>query len=72
MGLSRGFKSFVTSVNMGFKHVVSAAKIGHKFIQDNVKSIANDDALARKAANTMHSVGEYAEMGVSIGGWTRR
>ena len=64
MGLSRGFKSFVSSANRGFKYMASAAKRGHKFVQDNVKSIANADALARKAANTMHGAGEYAEMGL--------
>ena len=68
MGLSRGFKSFVSSANRGFKYVASAAKRGHKFVQDNVKSIANADALARKAANTMHGAGEYAEMGSRLVG----
>ena len=68
MGLSRGFKSFVTSANRGFKHVVSAAKRGHRFVQDNIKSLANADALARKAANTMHGAGEYAEMGSRLVG----
>ena len=68
MGLSRGFKSFVTSANRGFKHVASAAKQGHKFVQDNVKSLSNADALARKAANTLHGAGEYAEMGSRLVG----
>ena len=62
MGLSRGFKSFMTSANRGFKHIVSAVKRGHKFIQDNIKSLSNADVLVRKAANTMHGAGEYAEM----------
>ena len=68
MGLSRGFKSFVTSANRGFKHVASAAKRGHKFVQNNVKSLSNADALARKAANTLHGAGEYAEMGSRLVG----
>ena len=62
MGLSRGFKLFVSSANRAFKYVASAAKRGHKFVQDNVKSIANVNALASKAANTMHGAGEYAVM----------
>ena len=62
MGASRGFKSFVASANRGFKQVASAAKRGHKFVQDSIKSLSNADALTRKAANTMHGAGEYAEM----------
>ena len=68
MRLSRGFKSFVTLANRGVKHVASAAKRGHKFVQDNVKSLSNADALARKAANTLHGAGEYAEMGSRLVG----
>ena len=68
MGLSIDLKSFVSSVNRGFKYVASAAKRGHKFVQNNVNPIANADALARKAANTMHGAGEYAEMGSRLVG----
>ena len=49
--------------NQGFKHVASAAKRGHKFVLEHVKAFANADALTRKAANTLHNAGEYAEMG---------
>ena len=63
MGLGRGFKSVVEKVNRGFKHVASAAKQSHKFVADHVKSFANADELARKAANTLHGAGEYSEMG---------
>ena len=63
MGLGRGFKSVVEKANRGFKQVASAAKRGHKFVSDHVKSFANADELARKAANTLHGAGEYAEMG---------
>ena len=68
MGLSRGFKSFVTSTNRGFKHVASAAKRGKTLVQDNIKSLSNADVLARKATNTMHGAGEYAEMGSRLVG----
>ena len=63
MGLGRGFKSVVEKANRGFKHVASAAKRGHKFVSEHVKSFANADQLARKAANTLQGAGEYAEMG---------
>ena len=63
MAIGRGFKSFVDKANRGFKHVASAAKRGHKFVQDHIKSVANADALTRKAANTLHSASEYATMG---------
>ena len=63
MGLGRGFKSVVEKANRGFKHVASAAKRGHKFVSDHVKSFANADQLARKAANTLQGAGEHAEMG---------
>ena len=43
--------------------MASAAKRGHKFVSEHVKSFANADELARKAANTLHGAGEYAEMG---------
>jgi len=68
MGIGRGFKSFVDKANRGFKQVASAAKRGHKFVQEHVKSVANADAMARKAANTLHSAGEYAEMGSRLVG----
>ena len=58
----------MSSANRGFKYVASAAKRGHKFVQDNVKSKANADALARKAANTMHGAVEYAKMGSQLVG----
>ena len=63
MGLGRGFKSVVEKANRGFKQVASAAKRGHKFVSEHVISSANADELARKAANTLHGAGEYAEMG---------
>ena len=63
MGLGRGFKSFAEKANRGFKHVASAAKRGHKFVLEHVKSVANADALVRKAATTLHGAGKYAEMG---------
>ena len=65
MGLGRGFKSVVEKANRGFKHVASAAKRGHKFVSDHVKSFANAEELARKAANTLQGAGEYAEMGLA-------
>ena len=66
MGASRGFKSFVQSVNRGFKHIASAAKRGHKFVKEHVKSVSNADALARKAANTLQGASEYATMGSQL------
>ena len=63
MGLGRGFKSVVEKALRGFKQVASAAKRGHKFVSEHVKSFAYADELARKAANTLHGAGEYAEMG---------
>ena len=66
MGASRGFKSFVQSANRGFKHVASAAKRGHKFVKEHVKSVANADVLARKAANTLQCASEYATMGSQL------
>ena len=63
MGLSRGFKYFVTSANRGFKHIASAAKRGHKFVEEQIKSVSNANVLARKAGNTRHNAGDYAEMG---------
>ena len=68
MAIGRGFKSFVDKANRGFKHIASAAKRGHKFVQEHVKSVANADTLARKAANTLHNAGEYAEMGSRLVG----
>ena len=62
MGLSRGFKSFVASAKRGFKHVPRAAKSGHKFEQDNIKSVSNADVLARKAGDALHNAGGYAKM----------
>ena len=43
--------------------MASAAKRGHKFVSEHVKSFANTDALTRKAAITLHNAGEYANMG---------
>ena len=63
MAIGRGFKSFVDKANRGFKQVASAAKRGHKFIKEHVKSVANADALARKAANTLQNASEYATIG---------
>ena len=63
VAIGQGFKPFMDKANKGFKHVPSDAKRGHKFIQENIKSIVNADALARKAANTLHGAEEYAEMG---------
>ena len=37
-------------------------------MQDKVKSLSNADALTRKAANTLHGAGEYAEMGSRLVG----
>ena len=68
MAIGRGFKSVVDKANRGFKHVASAAKRGHKFVQEHIKSMANADAMARKAANTLHNAGEYAEMGSRLVG----
>ena len=66
MAIGRGFKLFADKANRGFKHVASAAKRGHKFVQDHIKSVANADALTRKAANTLHSAREYAAMGSQL------
>ena len=55
MAIGRGFKSFVDKANRTFKHVESAAKRGNKVVQEQVKSVANADALARKAANTLRN-----------------
>ena len=49
MRIGRSLKSFVDKANRGFKQVASAATRGHKFVQEHVKSIANADALVRKA-----------------------
>ena len=49
--------------NRGFKHIASAAKRGHKFVQEHIKSVANADALATKPAKTLHDSGEYDTMG---------
>ena len=45
MGIGRGFKMFVDKANKGFKQVASAAKRGHKFVQEHINSV-NADALA--------------------------
>ena len=68
MAIGWGFKSFVDKANRGFKNVASAVKRGHKFVQEHIKSIANMDALARKAANMLHVAREYAEMGSQLVG----
>ena len=62
MGIGRGFKSFVDKANREFKQVAHAAKRGHKFVQERVKSVANADALARNAVNNLPNAGEYAEI----------
>ena len=68
-GIGRGFRSFVNKANRGFKQGTSAAKRGHKFMQEHVKSVANADALVRKAANSLHNAREYADMGsILVGG----
>ena len=56
---------------MKLKRVNSAVKRGHKFIQDSMKSVANADALARKAHNTLHNTRNIPN-GYSNGGWARR
>ena len=71
MGLGRGFKSVMEKANRGFKHVASAAKRGHKFVSDHVKSFANAEDLARKAANTLKSREYMSNMGGSIHNFRR-
>ena len=71
MGSNRGFKSFKQAASRGFKHVAAAAKRGHKFVSHHIKSLGDADTLARKAANTLHNVGEYAALGSTLTGSDR-
>jgi len=71
MGAHRGFKAFKQAASRGFKHVASAAKRGHKFVSHHIKSLADADTLARKAANTLHTSGEYAALGSTLTGSDR-
>ena len=68
MGSNRGFKSFKQAASRGFKHVAAAAKRGHKFVSHHIKSLGDADTLARKTANTLHNVGEYAALGSTLTG----
>ena len=72
MGSNRGFKSFKQAASRGFKHVAAAAKRGHKFVSHHIKSLGDADTIARKAANTLHNVGEYAALGSTLTGSARQ
>ena len=71
MGAHRGFKAFKQAASRRFKHVPSAAKRGHKFVSHHIKSLGDADTLARKAADTLHNVGEYAALGSALTGSDR-
>ena len=68
MAIGRGFKSFVDKASRGFKHVASAAKRSQ--IRPRTHQVRGECrcSLARKAANTLHNAGEYAEMGSRLVG----
>ena len=60
-----GFKHSGWNPNRGFKQIASAAKRGVKFVKQLPQTIATSDALARKAANTLRDMGDYAMLGSS-------
>ena len=43
----------------------------HKFVSHHIKSLGDADTIARKAANTLHNVGEYAALGSTLTGSDR-
>ena len=40
---------------------------GHEILKDTVKSVNDADTLARKAANTLTAMGDYAHLGGHVG-----
>jgi len=67
-GLHRGHKMIKAAAARGWKMGKIAVKRGHKFLKDTVKSVGDADTLARKAANTLTSMGEYAQLGGDLTG----
>jgi hypothetical protein len=55
MNPNRGFKQIQGIAARGFKHVGNA-------LRSLPKTIANSDTLARKTANTLQNLGEYASL----------
>jgi hypothetical protein len=58
----RGFKQIAGITARGFKHVGDA-------LRNIPRTVANSDTLARKTANTLNTLGEYAHLGsAAMGG----
>ena len=68
MGAHRGHKFIRAVAHRGHKFIKNVAHRGHKFLKDTVKSVGDADTLARKAANTIHAVGDYAQLGGALMG----
>ena len=68
MGAHRGHKFIKSIAHRGHKFIKNVAHRGHKFLKDTVKSVGDADTLARKAANTLGAVGDYAHLGGALTG----
>lgn len=66
MGTQRGHKFIKSVAHRGWKFAGQVAKRGHKFLKDTVKSVGDADTLARKGANTINTVGDYAHLAGSL------
>ena len=53
---SRGLKQVAGIAKRGFKHIGNA-------VRNMPKTVANSDTFARKAANTLGQLGDYATLG---------
>ena len=67
-GHHRRHKMIKAVAARGWKMGKAAIRRGHKFLKDTVKSVGDADTLARKAANTFSTMGDYAQLGGDLTG----